>query len=99
MLKATENNYRTAMIVILAVIATIILGTFKHYGITWDEELQSQYGLAIVDYYASLFADQRYSEIYNLYLYGGLFDGIASVFDEFTPYSVYETRHLVNALF
>ena len=76
---------------------SLIILTFRHYGITWDEELQSQYGLAVVDYYASLFADQRYAEIYNLYLYGGMFDGMASIVDRFTPFRIYETRHLVNA--
>lgn len=78
-------------------VAVLILLTFRDYGITWDEELQSQYGLAVVDYYASLFKDQRYAEIFNLYLYGGMFDGLASLIDRFTPFSVYETRHLVNA--
>lgn len=80
-------------------VAVLILLTFRDYGITWDEELQSQYGLAVVDYYASLFKDQRYAEIFNLYLYGGMFDGLASLIDRFTPFSVYETRHLVNAAF
>jgi hypothetical protein len=99
MLKVTEKHYRVAMLGVLGIVAITILLTFRHYGITWDEELQSQYGLAIVDYYTSLFADQRYAEIFNLYLYGGMFDGLASVIDRFTPFSVYETRHLVNALF
>src|ERR1700731_4500710 len=98
-LKPTEEFYRYAMLATLGIVAVIILFTFQDYGITWDEELQSQYGLAIVDYYASLFTDKRFSEIYNLYLYGGMFDGLASVIDRYTPFIVYETRHLVNALF
>src|ERR1700728_2394151 len=95
----SEKFCRLAMHAVLGITAIIILFTFRHYGITWDEELQSQYGLAIVDYYASFFADRRFAEIYNLFLYGGMFDGIASVVDSYTPFSVYETRHLVNALF
>lgn len=75
-----------------------IVLTFRDFGITWDEELQSQYGLAVVDYYLSLFQDRRFEQIFNLYLYGGLFDGVASIFDRFTPTTVYETRHLLNAL-
>ncbi len=98
MLNLKEKHYRWAMFAVLGIVAAIIILTFRHYGITWDEELQSQYGLAIVDYYASLFADRRYEEIFNLYLYGGTFDGLASVIDRFTPFNVYETRHLVNAL-
>jgi hypothetical protein len=84
---------------IFAVVGLLIILTFRDYGITWDEELQSQYGQAVVDYYASLFKDHRFQQIFNLYLYGGMFDGVASVIDGFTPFSVYETRHLVNAFF
>jgi hypothetical protein len=98
-LKPTEKFYLYAMRAILAGMAVLIVCTFQDYGITWDEELQSQYGQAIVDYYASFFSDDRYLEIYNLYLYGGMFDGIASAIDNYTPFIVYETRHLVNAIF
>jgi hypothetical protein len=94
-----EKLYRYVAIGILATVLVIILMTFRHYGVTWDEELQSQYGLAVVDYYTSFFADRRFAQIYNLYLYGGMFDGLASVFDRYTPFSVYDTRHLLNALF
>src|SRR5580704_1571875 len=93
-----QKFYRLAAQILLCITAVIVLLTFRHYGITWDEELQSQYGLAVVDYYASFFKDQRFTEIFNLYLYGGMFDGLASVIDRFTPFNVYETRHLVNAL-
>lgn len=99
MLTVSEKYYRYAAITVLGIVGILILLTFRQYGITWDEELQSQYGLAIVDYYTSLFADRHYKEIYNLYLYGGMFDGFASIFDRFTPFNVYGTRHLLNALF
>lgn len=97
MLKIQENDYRTLAHAVLFLVAALILLTFRDYGVTWDEELQSQYGLAVVDYYLSLFQDHRYQQIFNLYLYGGMFDGFASIFDRFTPFSLYETRHLLNA--
>ncbi|MDE1900337.1 MAG: glycosyltransferase family 39 protein [Alphaproteobacteria bacterium] len=99
MLIKNEKLYRYAAWGIFALIFALILCTFRDYGITWDEELQSQYGRAVVDYYASFFKDQSYDQIFNLYLYGGMFDGLASVIDHFTPFSTYETRHLINALF
>lgn len=99
MLKLNDETYRTLSLFVLAVVALLILATFRDYGITWDEELQSQYGLAVVDYYASLFQDQRYAEIFNLYLYGGMFDGLASLIDRSTPFALYETRHFLNAIF
>jgi hypothetical protein len=99
MLTLDDKFYRRLTYFIFGIIAVIMVMTFRDYGITWDEELQSQYGQAVVDYYFSGFKDQRYAEIFNLYLYGGMFDGLASLIDRFTPFSVYETRHLVNAFF
>jgi hypothetical protein len=99
MLIERKKLYSHAAHLILIVLAITVILTFRQFGITWDEELQSQYGQAVVDYYFSGFKDQRYAEIFNLYLYGGMFDGLASLIDRFTPFSVYETRHLVNAFF
>jgi len=94
-----ERTYRRAAQIVLGVLTVVVLLTFRHYGISWDEEIQSQYGQAILDYYASLFVDHRYKEIFNLYLYGGMFDGLAAYFNAYTPVKIYETRHLLNALF
>src|SRR5262245_27157059 len=99
MLTLNEKFYRHATQIIFCMLAIVILLTFQHYGVTWDEELQSQYGQAVVDYYASGFKDQRYADIFNLYLYGGMFDGFASLVDNLTPFRVYDTRHLINAGF
>jgi hypothetical protein len=99
MLIKNPKFYRYSVLGILAIVFVLILFTFLDYGVTWDEELQSQYGQAIFDYYASGFKDLRYAEIFNLYLYGGMFDGLASAFGHFTPFRVYDTRHLLNALF
>lgn len=94
----SESYYRWSVRVALGVLAIIVLYTFRDYGVTWDEELQSQYGLAVVDYYMSFFKDHRFLDIFNLYLYGGTFDGFASVIDRILPFNIYETRHLCNAL-
>jgi hypothetical protein len=51
MLKIEDRHYRLAARGLLLSIVVLILFTFRDYGITWDEELQSQYGLAVVDYY------------------------------------------------
>ena len=91
--------YRRAAQIVLGLLAVIVLLTFRDYGISWDEEIQSQYGQAILDYYASFFVDRRFKEIFNLYLYGGMFDGLAAFFNAYTPVNIYETRHLLNAAF
>jgi hypothetical protein len=92
-----EKTYRRAAHIFLGLLAVVALLTFRHYGVSWDEEIQSQYGQAVYDYYASLFVDRRYAEIFNLYLYGGMFDGLAALLNVYTPVTVYETRHLLNA--
>lgn len=89
---------RRLVLALFSALGVFIVLTFRDFGITWDEELQSQYGLAVVDYYLSAFQDRRFEQIFNLYLYGGVFDGVASIFDRLTPTTVYETRHLLNAL-
>ncbi|MDR3424446.1 MAG: glycosyltransferase family 39 protein [Alphaproteobacteria bacterium] len=99
MLTGNSKFYRYAAWAVFAVVLVLILLTFLDYGITWDEELQSQYGLAIADYYASWFKDHRFDEIFNLYLYGGMFDGLAAVVDQYLPLRIYDSRHLLNALF
>ena len=93
-----DKTLRRAAQLLMANLFVIVLLTFRQYGVTWDEELQSQYGQAVVDYYLSLGKDQHFAEIFNLYLYGGTFDGIASAIDRLAPFNVYETRHLLNAL-
>jgi hypothetical protein len=95
----SEKFWRYAAVVFLAAMAVIIFLTFRDYGVTWDEEIQSQYGQAIVDYYASGFVDHRADQIFNLYLYGGMFDGLASLLDQSSPFGLYPTRHLLNAIF
>jgi len=93
----SDKTYRIAAQALVALLAVIALFTFCDYGITWDEELQSDYGKAVFDYYISGFQDRHYNDIFNLYLYGGMFDGLAAILDHFTPNTIYETRHLLNA--
>jgi hypothetical protein len=99
MLMVDDKLYRKGAWAVLGIVLVLILCTFLDYGVTWDEELQSQYGQAVADYYLSGFKDLRYHEIFNLYLYGGMFDGLAAFVDRFTPFRVYDTRHLLNAMF
>ena len=93
-----EKTFRYIAQAFILTMLVVVLFTFRHYGVSWDEELQSQYGQAIVDYYLSLGHDDHYAEIFNLYIYGGTFDGVASLIDRLTPFLVYDTRHLLNAL-
>jgi hypothetical protein len=76
----------------------LVLFTFTDYGVTWDEDVHNWYGILALDYYLSLFADQRALHWLNLYNYGAAFDMVAAVLNRFSPLGVYETRHFLNGL-
>ncbi len=77
--------------------ALLTLLTFTSYGVTWDEDVHNWYGNFALDYYLSLFSDRRALNWQNLYNYGAAFDMAAAAFNRFSPFGVYETRHLLNA--
>lgn len=82
----------------MLIAAIIVSATFQDQGISWDEELHVAYGQKLLDYYASGFRDRSAFEFVNLYLYGGFFDLTATVAQLFSPFGVYETRHLIGGL-
>ncbi len=82
--------------VALVATAILVLLTFTDYGVTWDEDVHNWYGILALNYYLSLFADQRALHWLNLYNYGAAFDMVAAALNRFSPLGVYETRHLLN---
>lgn len=80
-----------------AVVALIIVATFRDYGITWDAHYHMANGEHVLAYYSTLFADKSVLTYHNLYLYGGLFDGIVALANLVSPLGSYETSHLLNA--
>src|SRR5712692_9133518 len=84
---------------VLVAAAIIVVFTFTDYGVTWDEDVHNWYGILALDYYLSLFADQRALHWLNLYNYGAAFDMVAATLNRFSPLGIYETRHLLNGCF
>jgi hypothetical protein len=84
---------------VLIAVAVLVFLTFTDYGVTWDEYVHNWYGVFALDYYLSLFADQRALHWLNLYNYGAAFDMIAAALNRFSPLGIYETRHLLNGMF
>lgn len=82
----------------LVVTAFVIL-TFRQYGMSWDEPSQHDYGEKVFRYYSSFFRDR--SSIYagDLVNYGGFFELLAFLSTRILPFGIYETRHLITALF
>jgi len=83
---------------VLVAAAILVLFTFTDYGVTWDEDVHNWYGILALDYYLSLFADQRALHWLNLYNYGAAIDMVAALLNRFSSLGVYETRHLLNGL-
>ena len=82
---------------LLAVVAVLVILTFRDYGVTWDEDLHAWYGGYVLDYYLSLFRDLRALHFDVLYNYGAVFDTFAAIANKFSPLGLFETRHLLNA--
>jgi Dolichyl-phosphate-mannose-protein mannosyltransferase len=82
----------------LVLAVAIVLATFRDYGITWDAHYHMANGEHVLAYYATLFADRTVLTYHNLYLYGGVFDGLVALANLVSPLGQYETSHLLNAL-
>src|SRR5437763_9515770 len=98
-LLGAERRWNALAAALLAAAGILVLVTFADYGVTWDEDVHNWYGVFVLNYYLSLFLDQRALHWLNLYNYGAAFDMIAAAFNRFSPFGVYETRHLLNGLF
>jgi Dolichyl-phosphate-mannose-protein mannosyltransferase len=85
---------------VLSVVALLgLVGlTFGQYAVSNDEGVQHHYGELIIAYYKSGFTDRSVFGFDNLYLYGGLFDIVAVLFQHVLPFDLYDIRHLLSAL-
>ncbi|MBL8628274.1 MAG: glycosyltransferase family 39 protein [Rhodospirillaceae bacterium] len=84
---------------ILGALIVLVLATFQDYGISWDEEVQNNYGEKLLALYSSFFADRSVFSYLNLWFYGGFFDLTTAIVNQFTPFDHFATRHLMGGLF
>lgn len=94
-----SNQYRIASYGIFIVLVLFTLLTFRHYGISNDEEVQHVYGRLLLEFYQSGFSNQSAFHYKNLYLYGGFFDVIAAILEKLTTMWLWDMRHLLSASF
>jgi len=97
--RGRAGAWDAASAALLAVLLALVAATFLDYGITADEGVQHRYGRRIVRWYATLGHDRSATEANNLLLYGGVFEVAAQAAEAVSPLGVFDTRHLVNALF
>lgn len=76
----------------------LALLTFRDYSISIDEEVQHIYGKKLLAYYLSGFTDTSAFVFKDLFYYGGLFDLTVASLLPISPFSEYDTRHLLCAL-
>jgi hypothetical protein len=91
------DAFDVAAALLLAALAVLVVLTFRQYSISNDEGVQQRYGELIIAYYASGFADRALFSFDNLYLYGGLFDVVATLLAKVVPLDLYDLRHLLCA--
>jgi hypothetical protein len=83
---------------LFVIAAVLVIVTFTDYGVTWDEDVHTWYGIFVLDYYLSWFRDLRSLQWGDLYNYGAAFDLTAAALNHLSPFGTYETRHLLNGL-
>lgn len=103
--KSRFLSYRTASVVLFAVLLGVVLATFRSYGIAWDEPLRLAYGRYLIGQYTGSPIDQedvKAVETTNLYLYGGAFDilatSLSSLLAKLTVLDEVARWHLINGL-
>jgi len=96
--RSSRSTVRLWGAVLLAASLIAAVLTYRDYGISWDETVQSTYGELVVDYYRSGFNDTRCNEYKNLMHYGPLFEGACALVYRSTGFDKYHTRHLLSAL-
>lgn len=90
--------YDLLSVIGVLLLTTVTLITFRHYGASWDEPGQQQYGEAIVQFYTTGFHDRWAVSFADIFYYGGLFETPAALVTRLMPFGVFETRHLLSAL-
>ncbi|MGH7657492.1 MAG: ArnT family glycosyltransferase [Gemmatimonadales bacterium] len=93
------GHWTILTVMLLAIYAVILGGTFSDYGITWDEAGHAEYGAEVIRWYQSGFQDRAalgHPRYRNL---GSLFDIPPALVAKATGFDLYEMRHLFGAFF
>src|SRR5579863_1365583 len=97
-LRLPRPSWDRMALILFLLTTTLVLVTFQDYGVTWDEDVHTWYGVFVLDYYVSGFTDLRSLHWLDLFNYGAVFDATAAALNKVSPFGTYETRHLFNGL-
>jgi hypothetical protein len=96
---AETSPYDIAAAALIVTLIALALLTYGSYAVSNDEPVQQRYGELIINYFRSGFADTSVFHYVNLYLYGGLFDVVATAIERLLPFlDPYDVRHVLCAL-
>jgi hypothetical protein len=93
-----DRLYQRLSIVLFAVLSFVVLLTFRDYGVSWDEQLQSGMGENVLRYFTSHFHDRTALDMGDLNNYGGFFEVMGAIATRVLPFGLYESRHLLTAI-
>lgn len=93
------SRWEIAAFAALGTFAILIATTFLDYGLTWDEMEASLNGKDFLRWYRSGFQDLSVITDTNQRFYGSFFNGVSRFLGEHSPLGLYETNHLLIAVF
>ena len=99
MMQSIRHRLQSTEVLALSLLLLAMLWLSRDYGVTYDELAQQEYGQHVYEFFASGFKNRDAFTYVNLYLYGGLFDGLAVLAQKKLLWmDLYDVRHLLNAL-
>ncbi|HPI53320.1 MAG TPA: tetratricopeptide repeat protein [Chitinophagaceae bacterium] len=100
-----SNIWKRALPISFIIIFVAMVFMSFSYGLSGDEVDMNEYGKAILKYFSSFGSDQT---VFNMpkefnrdgviQYYGGLFDLLCAIVNQFSPFAEYTTRHILNAM-
>jgi len=93
-----EKLYQRLSVALFVALSVVVLLTFRDYGVSWDEQLQSGMGENVLRFFTSHFHDRTALDMGDLNNYGGLFEVMGAIASRTLPFGLYETRHLLIAV-
>jgi 4-amino-4-deoxy-L-arabinose transferase-like glycosyltransferase len=93
-------TFKRAFIVSSVLMLFIMLSVSDHYGISWDEKVQSDYGENALKFYTSGGSDTSYVDHEKLlHYYGAFVEIICAAVNKITDGDKYDVRHFIIAIF
>ena len=97
-LKFQRVGPRGLLVLLCLTYLGVALATFRDYGVNPDEGVHIAYGKSVVAWYTSGFTERSVFTWTNIWAYGGAYDVPCYLVTEVSPFTVHETRHLLNAV-